>query len=119
MNKQLTSASESDLRVLCARIMGDTPVHYNYRPLWLNGLELDIFYPSKNLALEYNGAQHYKRSALQSQRQLDKQIERDRIKADICKAKGVRLVIITEKEMQNEEHVETKILNALGEIDGY
>lgn len=31
----------------------------NYRPDWLNGLELDIYVPELNLAVEYNGAAYH------------------------------------------------------------
>lgn len=110
---QLTSASESDLRVLCARVMGETQVLYNYRPLWLNGLEIDIYYPTRKLAIEYNGSQHYRRSALQSGRQLGKVQERDERKAQILEAKGIKLLIVTDKDFRNEEALETRILEVV------
>lgn len=31
----------------------------NYRPFWLNGLELDIYIPSIKVAIEYNGAAYH------------------------------------------------------------
>lgn len=31
----------------------------NYRPIWLNGLEIDIYIPLLNLAIEYNGGAYH------------------------------------------------------------
>ena len=40
-------------------IYGERNVIKNHHPKFLNGLELDISIPKKNLAIEYNGKQHY------------------------------------------------------------
>ena len=34
-------------------------VYQNYRPFWMNGEELDIFIPSLDLAIEYNGGTYH------------------------------------------------------------
>ncbi|HEY3365256.1 MAG TPA: hypothetical protein VGK74_09405 [Symbiobacteriaceae bacterium] len=56
-------------------------------------LELDRFYPP-NVAFEFNGAQHYRRTARHSQEEADAQHLRDLIKAGICLYRGIHLVII-------------------------
>ena len=34
-------------------------LNINYRPDWLFGMELDIFYPELGLAFEFQGHQHF------------------------------------------------------------
>jgi len=66
------------------------PCEYNFRPDWLkwktdNNLELDIYYPEFNFAVEVNGPQH----------KLLKEIrERDKFKLDTCKDRGVFLLVV-------------------------
>ena len=60
---------------------------YNYRPNWLkwttgNNLELDIFYPDFNFAVEVNGLQH---------RLLKENRARDEFKRQKCAERGIYL----------------------------
>lgn len=55
------------------------------RPDWLNGLELDFYYPEHRLAFEFQGGQHYTRR--------DQKL-RDGSKKRLCKAHGVLLIRI-------------------------
>jgi hypothetical protein len=72
------------------------------RPAWLTNpatgrsMELDMFNETLCLAVEYNGAQHYKfpNKFHRSKKKYDAQLERDRVKANLCAARGVRLVSI-------------------------
>lgn len=66
---------------------------YQYRPEWLGRQSLDIFIPSLNTAIEYQGIQHYLpveffggEEALTERRELDRQ------KRELCKENEVRLV---------------------------
>lgn len=63
----------------------------NFRPDWLNGLELDFYFPGKKLALEFNGDQHYAHTEFGSPYS---QWSRDRLKRELCKKRGIRLAII-------------------------
>lgn len=115
----MTSAFEQAVRVLAARVMGETTVEYNARPDWLIGLkgkplELDIYYPNAAFAIECNGDQHSK-PGLTSRRQVGKLIERDEIKARLCRENCVRLIVVLPKELKNESKLETRILEALRE----
>ena len=58
---------------------------YNYRPKWLKGLELDLFFPSYNLGIEVNGANHFL-SNLQKYNDKKKQI--------LCRKNNVKLIVI-------------------------
>ena len=54
----------------------------NYRPEWLEGLELATYVPVKKLAFEYRGLDHFQMSEHWSdQRHLEKKREKDQKKA--------------------------------------
>jgi len=62
----------------------------NFRPDWLNGLELDFYYPKLRLGIEFQGDQHF----VPTERfgSCTKQRDRDRIKFYLCAAEEVTLV---------------------------
>lgn len=63
----------------------------NYRPSWLNGLELDYYNEELMVAFEFNGDQHY---FLTEFGDPEKQKRNDQIKRNICKNNNVKLFII-------------------------
>lgn len=78
----------------------------------LEGKELDIFIPSKKLAIEYCGL--YWHSEISGRK--ERRYHRD--KYDLCREKGIRLITVFEDEYINSlEVVRSRILNALGVID--
>ncbi len=82
----------------------------NDRTIILNNLtgrnlELDIWLPELNLAIEYNGL--YWHSSKDS-------VKNDSIKLEECKKKGILLYIIMDKEWQeNQEYIKNKIKHLL------
>ena len=58
-NQEERFASESRLFNIVKDLYPDHKVERTIRPKWLEGLEIDIFIPSLNLAIEYQGRQHY------------------------------------------------------------
>jgi hypothetical protein len=71
------------------------------RPKWLMGnknypLELDGWCPELNMAFEYQGVQHYKRSEYfhRTQEDFEDQKKRDKLKRAICKKRGITLLEI-------------------------
>lgn len=77
-------------------------IHVNY---WLQfkhrksdkKLELDVFIPSLHLAIEYQGRQHYlteKNDVFGDAETLEKQIERDKEKLELCSTEGISLVVV-------------------------
>jgi len=66
------------------------PFIVNYRPKWLFGLELDFFYPSKNIAIEFQGDHHY--MPTEYSHDLKSVQRRDGIKRRLCKRNGVTLI---------------------------
>lgn len=86
------------------------------RPDWLKNhtnknLELDMYNEELKLAIEYDGEQHYKYSPFfhKSEKDFIKQKERDKLKEDICKQKGIRLIRIpyTVKFNELEKYIKT------------
>lgn len=65
---------------------------YNYRPNWLKNkktgknLELDIFYPDVAVAIECQGSSSHRLSSYQ--------VEKDKLKENLCKKEGVFLLSI-------------------------
>lgn len=74
---------------------------YNFvknRPMFLEGLELDCFCPEMNIALEYQGEQHYKYIShfhRNGEEDFIKQQERDKKKKDLCEKNGIALIIVS------------------------
>lgn len=66
------------------------------RPDWLDKLELDMYNEDLNLAVEYNGIQHYKYINFFHKTNDDfvKSQERDDRKIKLCKQKNVNLLVI-------------------------
>lgn len=53
-----TSQGELLMKEVLDYIITGTPQEDNYRSSWLEGLELDRYYPELKIAFEYQGAQH-------------------------------------------------------------
>lgn len=78
----------------------------------LNGKELDIYIPEKNIAIEYNGL--YSHS---EKRGRDNQYHLSKTKS--CKEKGIILIHLFEDEwIERKEIVKTLLLNKLGVQQG-
>ena len=87
-------------------------VLHHYRSKWLGKQELDIFIPKLNLAIEYDGIQHFKPiEAWGGEKGLQKNIERDKIKEEKCKENSITLVRFTykENELLSENYVKSKL----------
>ncbi len=68
--------------------------HFNdainsYKPGFLNGMEIDVFIPSLNLGIEYDGSLWHENN------------ERDRRKSQLLKENGIQLIRIKEKNEEN------------------
>lgn len=62
-------------------------------------MELDRFYPTAQVAFEFQGDQHSKATDLATFGQTVKQVGRDAMKAFICKSRGIELVLIHPEEL--------------------
>ena len=97
---KVTSKFEEQCRVILEK-------HYHakfksVRPDWLKNpktganLELDGYNKKLKIAFEANGIQHYKydRHFHKSRSDYTDQVYRDKIKARICREKGIHLIVI-------------------------
>ncbi len=70
----------------------------DYRPEWLHGLELDLFWPDLGFAVEFQGDQHfipaYGQSALFRQRRNDKS------KGRTCETLGIYLMKVDAMQLE-------------------
>jgi len=83
--------SEAELAILARRFYPDTVREYS--PPWLGEQRLDIFIPSLKLAIEYNGAQHYRPIEFFGGKEAFKaNKKRDERKARACEKNGIALI---------------------------
>ena len=111
-----TWLSETMLFHIVEEIYPDTEIIRHHRPNWLEGLELDIYIPSKKLAFEYQGLQHFQAVAhWGGKAKLEIQKEHDSRKKRICEEKGIRLICINYDEELTNAYIMKRI--ALEGID--
>ncbi len=79
-------------------------------PNWLGKQRLDLYIPELNLAIEYQGQQHYKpielfggEGGFKNTRQMDKE------KLNKCKQNGINLVYFTYKDNLSEKLVHSRL----------
>lgn len=101
------SKAESTLHDFVASLVGEVNTYHNDRHL-LSPLELDVFIPSKKLAIEYDGLYWHN----------DEQQPNHKyhlMKTELCEAKGVRLIHIFENEwLFKHSIVESRLKDLLG-----
>ena len=77
---------------LCVSFPNERVVH-QARPAWLGQQHLDIYFPARNVAVEYQGAQHERPiEFFGGEEAFKKQQERDRRKRRLCEEHGCRLI---------------------------
>ncbi len=97
--------TQESIRQMCERIFHVPFFDYKHpeivNPETGRMLDLDIYNSNLQLAIEYNGEQHYKINSMSpTQDVLDKQKRRDAYKAQRCQELGIHLIVIpyTEKD---------------------
>tara|TARA_Y100000590_G_scaffold211108_1_gene239193 strand:+ start:2315 stop:3469 length:1155 start_codon:yes stop_codon:yes gene_type:complete len=72
-------------------------VVHQYRSEWLGRQSIDIFIEEINVAIEYQGAQHYKPvDFFGGEEAFKKNVERDKRKNRLCKLNGINLIYVNE-----------------------
>lgn len=72
----------------------DWTIKENNREI-LNGLELDIYIPEIQLAIEWNGIYHIE--PIRGEETLQKIIKKDNTKIEMCKQLGINLIVISDR----------------------
>lgn len=70
----------------------------HYRPEWLGGLELDLYSPEHNVAIEFEGL-HFHCSVKKSER--NEMRNKHKMKTDLCEKNGIQLLTIFENEWKD------------------
>lgn len=81
-----------------------------FAPLNKSKYRFDFFIPSKNLAIEYQGEQHYRDNGF-FRDNLDTVQHRDAIKKQYCKENGIELLEIKYTELKNIKQILTSKFN--------
>lgn len=103
-------SSETILFYMVKRLFPELSVLRHHRPAYLQGLEFDIFIEDLNLAIEYQGIQHFQpvehwggeNSFMELQR-------RDEKKRVICESQGIRLEYFGYLDDLSEEYVAQRL----------
>ena len=83
--------SEMQLYNLVKTVFAEVEHHATLK--WLKPQHLDVYVPSKKLAFEYQGQQHFEPiEFFGGQESFENRVELDRLKAHKCKANGVILI---------------------------
>ena len=95
------SKSEELVRVVMEQIFGSE--FKRVRPSWLKNdlkvpMELDGYSKELNIAFEYQGRQHYETMSYLVDQDLKRIQKNDKLKAKICKERGVSLFIFTHEQ---------------------
>lgn len=89
-----------ELAIKWATLFLGKPSHTDYRPDWLEGLELDAYWEHINIGLEYQGEQHY--LDVYGKENLIKQVGRDKIKKRICRERKMVLIRVDSADFDLE-----------------
>lgn len=91
---------------------GETIVHHG-RPSWLGRQHLDIYFPKRNLAIEYQGEQHQNPTEyFGGEKAFKLQCQRDNRKVKKCQNNGCKLIYVYPDYDFHE--LENQIKNSIG-----
>lgn len=112
-----TGGSELILFWIVRALFHPREVIHHARPSFLDGLELDIFIPTLELAIEYQGEQHYQPfSHLGGARHFRQVRQRDAKKIALCKTRGIDLRFFTVADKLTEDYVAGRLSDLLPNI---
>ncbi|MDP2003470.1 MAG: hypothetical protein Q8J86_11090 [Desulfurivibrionaceae bacterium] len=105
-------ATETLLYQFVCQIFPEDKICRHYRPDFLEYLELDVFIPSLNVGMEYQGIQHFEPvEHWGGKDSLNQVIERDKKKKKLCSKNGIKLIYFYYYEDLSMELVEGKLKN--------
>lgn len=119
LNKYKNGSKSKAEKVLCEKIKLNFPqwnILENNRTI-LDGLELDIYIPHLKLAIEWNGIFHLE--PIRGQEVLQKIINKDNRKQELCKEKGISLLVISDRTSHKKfiEETTNKLIEKLKLIE--
>lgn len=111
--------NRSALETQCAIILDKLKISYEIEKRFddcksVNCLPFDFYLPELNFLTELDGAQHFKAFDFgNGMSDLDAQMERDRIKTEYARTKGINFLRISFSEIKNMEKLITTFLDDL------
>lgn len=92
-NRLQVSHSEMLAKKILDQYLGSFRKVDNAKPEWLGGLEIDRFYPSLGVAIEFQGDQHYRTVPGMHKNTADfkKQLDNDTKKRDLIENRGLKI----------------------------
>jgi len=105
------SVGEQLLFTIVKKVFQDELIIRNYRPKWLEGLEIDIYLPNRKMGFEYDGEQHFKYIPYfhTDYEHFDKQKKRDKLKDEICKKGNIHLIRFSYLDRITESLINKKL----------
>jgi hypothetical protein len=95
--------SETELFYKVSKQFPNEDVIHHGRPGWLGKQHLDIYFPEKNIGIEYQGVQHQKPiDFFGGEEKFEKQQRLDKKKQKLCKKNGYSLIYVYENYDFNE-----------------
>lgn len=89
--------SEAELFNRIKEAFSNAKVEHQGCPKWLGKQRFDIYFPEYNIAVEYQGIQHFKPvDIFGGEEGFKKTVERDKRKKDLCDKNGCTLIYVTE-----------------------
>jgi len=102
--------SETILYYIIESLFPDNTVKRHYRPEFLKGLELDIYIKELNIAIEYQGIQHFEPIKCWGGKDaLERLQKRDKRKRELCNSMGINLVYFKYDEGLSDDFVLSKL----------
>jgi hypothetical protein len=107
------NVSEYKMFEFIKEIFNGKEVRYCYRPDWLQRMEVDAYVPDLRLGFEYQGIQHFRPiSYFGGEETYIAQVQRDKLKKEICYNEKITLVYVYYNEKLSKELLTNKILNS-------
>ena len=113
--------NSSHLENELAKLFDDNCIEYNreFREDWLGRQSLDFYVPSKKIAVECQGVQHFKSVELfGGESSLKETIDRDKLKKQLCEEHGVKLLYFSNlgieypyEVIEDKEELLSRIMN--------
>ena len=106
--------NETKLYNIIADLFPDFKIKRHHRPVFLNGLEIDIYIEKLKLGIEYQGKQHFEPvKHFGGNKKYNELLIRDLKKSEICKSIGIELIYFNYYDDLSVE----KIINKLKSCD--
>ncbi len=89
--------AETELLYKLREYFSDERIVHHAKPVWLAPQHLDIYFPEKNIGIEYQGLQHQRPvEYFGGQKAFENQKERDERKRRLCKENNCKLIYVSE-----------------------